>query len=247
MNTRTQFTNNGAFLGATQQRDFQLPPCAPGKEWHGELWEADMLDGYRPLCVGEQIFAEDEYFAYDQGPWKNVESASRYRIGTHAGANDVKFRTRRPLTFEHAGKTWTWHRPGDPMPCVKTRRIDAMMMCGTVMEDCDPTLVRWSQLAMRDGSQACGDIIGWRYADEKTTVEFGPSDVPPGSVLLYGAHWISIIGVHKHGVEISGRQGSNCIKWAELRLQWPINRSIPLTGKWDANAWEPCHKEEVSA
>ena len=87
----------------------------------------------------------------------------------------------------------------------------------------------------------------YRIKPEPATkeVELGPEDVPPGSVVLSssagcnGTRWASVACAKTDGVEIYGRV---CIPWSELFTHWKINRSIPLTGKWDANAWEPCHK-----
>lgn len=84
------------------------------------------------------------------------------------------------------------------------------------------------------------------YADEKKTVPLGPEDVPPGSVLLSstaecnGMRWTSATCSKNEGIEINGR---SCIPWVELMSHWQINRSIPLTGKWNPDAWEPCSKE----
>ncbi len=87
----------------------------------------------------------------------------------------------------------------------------------------------------------------YRIKPEPATkeVELGPEDVPPGSVVLSssagcnGTRWASVACAKTDGVEIYGRV---CIPWSELFTHWKINRSIPLTGKWDAAAWEPCHK-----
>lgn len=35
------------------------------------------------------------------------------------------------------------------------------------------------------------------------------------------------------------------VDYKDLKKFWMINRSIPLTGKWDADAWEECSKQKV--
>lgn len=76
-----------------------------------------------------------------------------------------------PSTFEAHGKTWTRHKPGDPMPCDGEALVDTLWrmetppceLCsagheGGLAEDWD-----WSAEC-----QAEHQIIGWRYADEPT-------------------------------------------------------------------------------
>jgi hypothetical protein len=81
-------------------------------------------------------------------------------------------------------------------------------------------------------------------------VPLGPRDVPLGSILRalsWALHeWRSIDHVYSNGALLG-----NCPctqEWVELMQKYEINRSIPLTGKWDAAAWEKCSKmEEVPA
>ena len=90
-----------------------------------------------------------------------------------------------------------------------------------------------------------GDIIAYRVLKWSKKMQLGPEDVPPQSVLLSssaganGTRWTQVLCVKAAGVEINGRA---CIPWTELKTHWQINRSIPLTGKWDPNAWEACEK-----
>ena len=78
------------------------------------------------------------------------------------------------------------------------------------------------------------------------TVPLGPDDVPPCSVVSgVESRWLSITCCHKDGVYVQNSEDNlNLLTWSELlRDGVKINRSIPFTGKWDANAWEPCSKE----
>lgn len=81
------------------------------------------------------------------------------------------------------------------------------------------------------------------YADEKKTVPLGPEGVMPFTVIrrkgeAQAWHWRIVSYVDAVKV-ICGNRG---YVWAELASDYERNESIPLTGKWDANAWEPCHK-----
>jgi hypothetical protein len=46
------------------------------------------------------------------------------------------------------------------------------------------------------------------------------------------------------GIRVISQEVDTSHEWIGWRCldDREINRSIPLTGKWDANAWEPCHK-----
>lgn len=93
---------------------------------------------------------------------------------------------------------------------------------------------------------------GWRYVEPTTkTVLLGPEDVPPFSLLRLKGYnnpwnWLSIEAVDPgFGIRVVSKDANASHKW----IGWDnlddhqINRSIPLTGKWDATAWEPCSKE----
>lgn len=102
-----------------------------------------------------------------------------------------------------------------------------------------PQRTRWSH----HGTD--GDIIAYRVLKWSKKMQLEPEDVPPQSVLLSssaganGTRWMQVLCVKAAGVEINGRA---CIPWTELKTHWQINRSIPLTGKWNPNAWEACKK-----
>ena len=88
------------------------------------------------------------------------------------------------------------------------------------------------------------DIIAYRVIEPKL-IPLGPEDVPPGSVLRSGEnHWFQVVYVRSQGVNICSLHRTNPIDWNKLKKYWQINRSIPLTGKWDTTAWEPCSKPE---
>ena len=233
-----------------QEPEFTIPPPPPGMQWHRtDGWKAeDLPPGTRPLFEGENVGVSDQCLLVGTKKWTRSVNQS---IGM---AVNCLYRTTRPLVFTHEGKEWTWHRPGDPMPCDKSRKINAMMISAIVMEDCDPTLVRWSKMDLCDDSQAPGDIIGWRYAEPETKeVGLGPEDVPPGSVFRHiefkpGVHLIPSL-IQFNGLcwirknIITKKYTTKFMPFHHLRESWQINRSLPLTGKWNPDAWEPCHKQ----
>jgi hypothetical protein len=97
--------------------------------------------------------------------------------------------------------------------------------------------------------------VPWPEAKPQTTKQapLGPEDVPPGTVLRgagsaqnYDGGWCIITSCSRTGIRIWRECDSNQaeITWQIIKdINSEINRSIPLTGKWDAHAWEPCSKE----
>jgi hypothetical protein len=88
----------------------------------------------------------------------------------------------------------------------------------------------------------------YRIKPEPKMIPLGPEDVLPGSAfrmkLFKEGIWVMPCATSSNGISYSNPDlKSEEIDWAELFHEWQINRSIPLTGKWDANAWEPCEKE----
>jgi hypothetical protein len=213
---------------------FKLPPPPPGMRWHREDgWnEGDLPQGYRPLVEGEWRKNEDEWTYDDGNGWRLV---ANYGPEGEVSRGAAKHRTTRPLVFTHEGKEWTWHRPGDPMPCDGEVFVDCFCKGGGTLLATRAKVWSWR-----------GDIIGWRYAETTEQVELGPEDVPPGSVIRPqywdGPPWIAVSKVCINDCLIEGK----AYTW-EMLKSWQINRSLPLTGKWDATAWEPCHKPKPLA
>lgn len=89
-------------------------------------------------------------------------------------------------------------------------------------------------------------------------VQLCADDVLPGSVIRpvgwSGNQYVNFEAVVKNGIRMIASEWGEpiatygYIPWQELEARWQINRSISLTGKWDAAAWEKCSKmEEVPA
>lgn len=152
---------------------FQLPPPPPGMRWHREDgWKAeDLPPGTRPLVEDEEIGEHDERGHITKKKWMTSENQD-------AGmASNCLYRTTRPLVFTHAGKSWTWHKAGDPMPCDGERKVHVFWVSD---EKNDTSEIKdaaknfnWSKDRPMEYL-----IIGWRYAEPETkTVELGPEDI----------------------------------------------------------------------
>lgn len=223
------------FLRIKPEPPFQLPPPPPGMQWHRtDGWTADMLpQGYRPLCVDEPNDCRTDEYCCGTGDGWDVQSPRSAKPQDSMGF----WRTTRPLVFTHEGKTWTYHRPGDPIPCDGESLVDCLCDNLGIPDDTKAKIWTWE-----------GNIIGWRYADEpKPPVPLGPEDVLPGSVFRclewqkHGGYFTP--SVHKSGVSWTSGEGTLFETYAALLAgDWQINRSLPLTGKWNPTAWEPCHK-----
>ena len=221
---------------------FQLPPHPPGMQWHRtDGWKAeDLPPGTRPLAEGELLQESTDYFtATGRDGFAPVKGIS----GSYPACPSTQFyRTTRPLTFSHAGKSWTYHCPGDPMPCDGASRIRAILADGTFDTDANTD---YPARSLRWDDQGSVSVVGWRYAEPLTReVELGPEDVPPCSVFRLHDDDIGYevpCEVAKEGVTFADDTGNFTKAWGEL-THWQINRSIPLTGKWNPTLWEPCHK-----
>lgn len=104
-----------------------------------------------------------------------------------------------------------------------------------------PSQMRWNH----EGN--CSDIIAYRvlkWREKKPKVPLGPEDVPPGSVIkTMEVIQAQILRINKEAVFILGSRGTPYeVTFEELQSDWLINRSIPLIGKWNPNAWEACEK-----
>lgn len=64
-------------------------------------------------------------------------------------------------TFEAHGKTWTRHRPSDPMPCDGEAEVDILLRDNT-LGSALKAKNRWWDTNLSSSAQ----IIGWRYADK---------------------------------------------------------------------------------
>jgi hypothetical protein len=220
-------------------KPWTLPPPPPGMKWHREDgWkQGDLPQGYRPLVDGEEIQSGDEIKWAMDCDWKAMDGLVHSQANKHGEPK----RTARPLVFTHEGKQWTWHRAGDPMPCDGGALIEAVY--GEHKDSRKAADYNWD---------ARTSVFGWHYDEVTKQVELGPEDVPPGSVFSFKTGvWVAPLRVSADGVGFPETEAGKPLiqKWsfALLAETAEINRSIPLTGKWDATAWEPCHKPKPLA
>jgi hypothetical protein len=105
--------------------------------------------------------------------------------------------------------------------------------------DCDPVPPNWYP------------AVRYRVKPDPVLVPLGPEDVPPFSAIRWSGwettEWALVLRVTNETVYFADRRAPTA-SLGDLRAGGvKINRSIPLTGKWDATAWEPCSKEQPSA
>jgi hypothetical protein len=106
-------------------------------------------EGWRPLLLGENTFEDSQIFP-EAGADNWKFKWQQFGIVTHrAGPGSWRTRTRRPLpppppTFEHDGKTWNSHVPGDPCPVDKS------------------TVVQVFTSGLGASSRARAEYFGWR-------------------------------------------------------------------------------------
>lgn len=237
MNTRT---NHGAIvpIERIELPPFTLPTPPPGMKWHREDgWnDGDLPQGTRPFIEGEMPQKDDLCILDGRPKW----TVAVNWWSDAPASPQCRYRTTRPLLFTHEGHEWTWHRAGDPMPCNGDKMVVALTEYGTAT-------AKASQWQWGD-DQGKGNIIGWRvlkWREKKPKVPLGPEDVPPGSVFCVKDRmpgtWHGVLGVYASTVQLDTNR--NTYSFYELQQEeWLINRSIPMTGKWDANAWEACEK-----
>jgi hypothetical protein len=111
-------------------------PLVPGERWHRTDFTPDMLpEGWRPLMLGEIDQKSDEVLR-DTG-WRVLGHCPGDATGLPTWESTVRCRTRRPLpppppTFEHDGKVWNSHVPGDPCPVDDSKGIEGLMANGII-------------------------------------------------------------------------------------------------------------------
>lgn len=218
---------------------FQLPTPPPGMKWHREDgWkEGDLPQGWRPLVEDEEIAEGDEFFPLTPNKERWMRSLNQ-EVGMSSSGI---YRTTRPLTFTHNGKEWTWHKAGDPMPCDGEKKVEIICADGrTCNKHGLPYLPRLAS------HNVWRHTLGWRYAEPKM-IPLEPEDIPPFSV-FDGVEviWNIPISVTSMGIYMLNENDRVSLqKWEHLQEdKVKINRSIPLTGKWNPDAWESCEKPQ---
>jgi len=150
------------------------------------------------------------------------------------------------LTAEQVGAGWRLLVVGEKQPkgyeYWTTKKWLSGNAIGETVDECNkdttcrvPLSTPWPEASKPDP-----------YAEPSTkTVELGPEDVPPGSVFSFPdwqqpTSYVATLQVHDTHVLLH----TTIPQWYSFKqlCEFKINRSIPLTGKWNPDAWEPCHK-----
>jgi len=219
-----------------------LPTPPPGTQWHRlDGWkEGDLPQGWRPLVAGEKRQSGDEYRYRTDPSW----SMCQLRVAPNSDSGEL-YRTTRPLVFEHAGKEWTWHRAGDPMPCDGEARVDLLL------KDCSSGAVKTEASKLVWGTSPLDNcqILGWRYADkpEPREVDLGPEDVPPMSIFKRESwdgnkNWLTVSQLTEGFVVLLGDEEH--VTFEELRKEgYLINRPRHRDADGNPTLWEPCSKK----
>ena len=97
----------------------------------------------------------------------------------------------------------------------------------------------------------------WNHAPNRYRIKPDPIMVPLEAVDVLPGSVFRCLDWQKHGGYFTPSVHKSGVSWTSgievlfetfanlLEKNWQINRSIPITGKWDADAWEKCEKEAV--
>lgn len=208
-------------------KPWSLPAPPEGQQWHRTDWTEEMLEGgYRPLLLWEKYVGGDEYFCKGSNVWR-VETCHCSEIVRN---NDIHRRTKRPFP-----------QPEQPDPYAEFRKAYAD---GKALQVYVIWRGGWVDIY---APQFDLSPDKYRIKPQRHKVLLKPEDVPPGTVFHHdsqidGAWQVVTTGGCSDGVYIDKMY----VKFSAME-RYKMNRSIPLTGKWDAEAWEPCHKFEQTA
>jgi hypothetical protein len=140
------------------------------------------------------------------------------------------------------GPPWTeWPGGECPLKDEEVEEWEYKMRDGRTRKCDSPNTRRWEH---PNGFKAYRVL---KTRTPKPKVPLGPEDVPPGSIVTTArvkGRWASVVAVDDQGVLIASRVTERLIRvnYDKLRETRKINRSIPLTGKWNPDAWEACEK-----
>ena len=174
----------------------------------------------------EQHFLGSKYwYAIDNPQWD--EEPSRYRIKPDEN----------PWIEWHGGKC--------PLKDEEVEEWQIKWANGDITTNpkASPSNYIWTKLNSPDDIAAYR-VTKWRKPAPKQ--KLGPEDVPPFSLIRRKPeqnngqqwHWRCVSYVHNVGIQC----GDRGYKWKEMQKDYQINRSLPLTGKWNPEAWEACEK-----
>jgi hypothetical protein len=160
---------------------------------------------------------------------------------------DEDFSPRHPknLRIKPDETPWIEWRGGHcPLKDEEVEEWEYKLRGGAIYTYRQPESLRWTH---RQPTPNLDDIISYRvlkWRKQEPKKQLGPEDVPPGSVIKASdIIQAQVLRVNKESVYILGQRGTPYeVEFEELQKDWQINRSIPLTGKWNPGAWEACEK-----
>ena len=137
-----------------------------------------------------------------------------------------------------------WRGGHCPLKDEEVEEWEYKLRGGAIYTYRQPESLRWTH---RQPTPNLDDIISYRvlkWRKQEPKKQLGPEDVPPGSVIKASdIIQAQVLRVNKESVYILGQRGTPYeVEFEELQKDWQINRSIPLTGKWNPGAWEACEK-----
>jgi len=133
-----------------------------------------------------------------------------------------------------------WHGGECPLKDEEVKEWEYKFDSGVhIKEPCEePSAYAWGV----DGDRIVAyRVLKWR--EPKPKVPLGPEDVLPGSIFIVPTRkpstWHAVTGVYEDCVQLDHGD----FPFDELMEDgWLINRSIPMSGKWNPEAWESCEK-----
>jgi hypothetical protein len=208
-------------------KPWSLPPPPDGMKWHRDDWTEEMLpEGWRPLLRGEPRVLGDE-FLFDK-----YERSSEWIDCSGP-----------PVTLNSPDVNWCHHRTKRPLPQPDPyAELKAAHAAGKVIQHNrgNGSYPNWCDVPDPEFSDR---VSTYRIKPEQQKVPFQPSDVLPFCVFRFkGFNDLLTPFCVKDERVYFFSDTSHCWGYEWLMRNAEINRSIPLTGKWNPEAWEFCYK-----
>lgn len=247
--------------GAEIRLAFARPP------YEAELHNTDNLTpdqvgaGYRLVLPDESTKQPHEFWSSETGKWVQALQATslfKHFSGTYRLPLSVPWPEQsKPAELTPELKSKGYEQPDDSPPWIEWHGGECPLK--------DEEVEEWEYKAVagfycKNPGSPPSFYKGWqkgpamkiiayrvlKWRKKKPMVPLEPDDVPPFSVIRRKPeqdngqqwHWRCVSYVYGVGVQC----GNRGYKWEELQKDYQINRSIPLTGKWNPDAWEPCEK-----
>ena len=228
------------------------------------LWNPINLTGAR-VGIGYRLPCKDEIlpdvyeFTYEGYPWYKSSELSGKSVNAYT-LNGIRIPSSIPwpeipkpwsLPPPPEGKQWMladkwtqemlpeWYRP--LLEGERCQEGDE----GTVFWDRDGDKCKWIKRELFGEVPQFPCRTRRPLPTAKKKVPLMLEDVMPGSVIWEEGWpdktWEMVTGTEKRGASYGVSRDTH--DWSYLMRECKINRSIPLSGKWNPDAWEACEKE----